>query len=470
MQSEAVGAAIDTRIDYTYSDSNNDGNSDGDSDGDSGAQADERESKGSREEPCNGEISGFTYLEYCGVDVTTVAKEIADSQALSKLIFGGNKVNSSGSEMKPATPEVGVTEANIGSKSLGAGGGGSDKFWSIRLDGHDSITLFGRRGTHGTKAVKTHTSEARAQAYASDLIQSKIRKGYSAATAPAALASGWLDAEAAATPKLPRGHASTHADCGWANEGYDEQEERVELSAVMSGWDGNAGTAAAAASDPNPGAAVAANAEAFSDAHFHPATLSGGAGISQGMGSGARSSGSSAHLADGNSALPAPEDWITVVVRGCITAGWATIKSEETRTGAFEQAFELPLVRLTALGKEVLAGRVSPAMLLPDAPSSASCSKAVSKPKKTAVKCTMVDADVDDALVDRLKEWRAKTSKAEGQNQVWLVLTNKVIDALSAAQPRSIDELLQVHGIGNAKAEKYGESILSLVAEHRATE
>jgi hypothetical protein len=45
-----------------------------------------------------------------------------------------------------------------------------NKFWSIRLDGHDSITLFGRRGTHGTKAVKTHTSEAEAQGYASEFV------------------------------------------------------------------------------------------------------------------------------------------------------------------------------------------------------------------------------------------------------------------------------------------------------------
>jgi hypothetical protein len=37
-----------------------------------------------------------------GVDATTVAKVIADNQALSKLIFGGNKVNSWDSEMKPA--------------------------------------------------------------------------------------------------------------------------------------------------------------------------------------------------------------------------------------------------------------------------------------------------------------------------------------------------------------------------------
>jgi hypothetical protein len=44
------------------------------------------------------------------------------NQALSKLISGGNKVNSRDSEMGPAALEVGMTEANFGSKNLGAGG------------------------------------------------------------------------------------------------------------------------------------------------------------------------------------------------------------------------------------------------------------------------------------------------------------------------------------------------------------
>ena len=69
-----------------------------------------------------------------GVDATTVAKVIADNQALTKLTFGGNKVNSWDSEMKPATLEVGMTEANFGSKNLGAGAAVITSAWLTHKD------------------------------------------------------------------------------------------------------------------------------------------------------------------------------------------------------------------------------------------------------------------------------------------------------------------------------------------------
>jgi hypothetical protein len=69
-----------------------------------------------------------------GVDATTVAKVVADNQALSKLIFGGNKVISWHSEMKPATLEVGMTEASFGSKNLGAGGAVITSAWLTHKD------------------------------------------------------------------------------------------------------------------------------------------------------------------------------------------------------------------------------------------------------------------------------------------------------------------------------------------------
>jgi predicted DNA-binding WGR domain protein len=90
--------------------------------------------------------------------------------------------------------------------------GSSDKFWSIRVDGNDSITLFGRRGSHGTKALKTHASDAEAVDYAADLTHAKRRKGYVTATAPATLASGWADVEAAATLKARHAKADATSD------------------------------------------------------------------------------------------------------------------------------------------------------------------------------------------------------------------------------------------------------------------
>jgi hypothetical protein len=67
-------------------------------------------------------------------DAAILASELPDKRALSKLIFGGNKVNSWDSEMKPATLEVGMTEANFGNKNLGAGGAFIISAWITHKD------------------------------------------------------------------------------------------------------------------------------------------------------------------------------------------------------------------------------------------------------------------------------------------------------------------------------------------------
>jgi predicted DNA-binding WGR domain protein len=166
------------------------------------------------------EVNASKTLKKCGIKTghtRLICRLIAGSKSLDIMGAGAkakqkdlpsrNKRKRGGDSNGQASSEEPCSDDINGSTYLEYRSGGSNKFWSIRLDGHDSITLFGRRGTHGTKAVKTHTSEAEAQGYASDLIQSKIRKGYSTATAPAALASGWLDAEAAATLKAKHSEA-----------------------------------------------------------------------------------------------------------------------------------------------------------------------------------------------------------------------------------------------------------------------
>jgi predicted DNA-binding WGR domain protein len=57
-------------------------------------------------------------------------------------------------------------------------GGGSDKFWSIAVNGTDVVVNFGRNGTAGQTNTKSFGDAAAAQKHADKLIHEKTGKGY----------------------------------------------------------------------------------------------------------------------------------------------------------------------------------------------------------------------------------------------------------------------------------------------------
>jgi len=66
-----------------------------------------------------------------------------------------------------------------------------------------------------------------------------------------------------------------------------------------------------------------------------------------------------------------------------------------------------------------------------------------------------------NALAQRLKEWRAAEAKKLGV-PAYVVLHDRTLTAIAAARPRNPRELLGIAGMGPAKAEKFGATILSL--------
>jgi superfamily II DNA helicase RecQ len=67
------------------------------------------------------------------------------------------------------------------------------------------------------------------------------------------------------------------------------------------------------------------------------------------------------------------------------------------------------------------------------------------------------------ALREALAAWRTERYKADGVPS-YVVATDKVLDALAVARPRTAADLLAISGIGSAKVEAYGEDILAVVA------
>lgn len=71
--------------------------------------------------------------------------------------------------------------------------------------------------------------------------------------------------------------------------------------------------------------------------------------------------------------------------------------------------------------------------------------------------------NADPAIVEALKAWRKQQADKEGV-RAFHVLSNKVLIAVAAANPRSKDALAGVPGIGPAKLEKYGAAVLRIAS------
>jgi DNA helicase-2/ATP-dependent DNA helicase PcrA len=73
------------------------------------------------------------------------------------------------------------------------------------------------------------------------------------------------------------------------------------------------------------------------------------------------------------------------------------------------------------------------------------------------------DAAAEPALLAALKEWRLATARAAAV-PAYVVFPDRTLSEIAAIRPRGIAELLEVHGIGPAKAERYGSEVLEIVA------
>jgi len=73
---------------------------------------------------------------------------------------------------------------------------------------------------------------------------------------------------------------------------------------------------------------------------------------------------------------------------------------------------------------------------------------------------------IDPKMRDALREWRRKLAKEIGMPP-YVILHDSTLDAICRRAPRSIAELCEVSGIGEKKAERFGEAILKIVARVR---
>jgi ATP-dependent DNA helicase RecQ len=115
--------------------------------------------------------------------------------------------------------------------------------------------------------------------------------------------------------------------------------------------------------------------------------------------------------------------------------------AELIRAGLAKQSSgEYPVVELTPAGREAMTRGMPPPLTLP------------------ALHANHASAE----LVDRLRQWRMETARASGV-PAFVVFHDSTLNAIAAAQPTSLVELLRVSGVGDSKLRKYGEEVLEVL-------
>ena len=74
---------------------------------------------------------------------------------------------------------------------------------------------------------------------------------------------------------------------------------------------------------------------------------------------------------------------------------------------------------------------------------------------------------VNQTLLEALKDWRRARAQADTV-PAYIVAHDAVLEELAAKQPKNTQALLGIKGFGPNKMEKYGQDVVSIIAEHQA--
>jgi DNA helicase-2/ATP-dependent DNA helicase PcrA len=77
-------------------------------------------------------------------------------------------------------------------------------------------------------------------------------------------------------------------------------------------------------------------------------------------------------------------------------------------------------------------------------------------------RCSSCPATYDEALFERLREWRSRTA-AEAKVPAYVVFTDATLVAIAETLPTDLAALARVPGVGPAKLDRYGEDVLALL-------
>ncbi len=131
-------------------------------------------------------------------------------------------------------------------------------------------------------------------------------------------------------------------------------------------------------------------------------------------------------------------------------AQWLTIGDRLLELGAVTIG-EFKVYQLTALGTEILKGKHS-----------VDLKEERLSVQKTVRKKELFSSEYNSVYFDKLRELRTEIAQEQGVPP-YIIFSDKTLKDMSVKLPEDKEAMLEVHGIGEVKYERYGEKFLTLV-------
>ncbi len=146
-----------------------------------------------------------------------------------------------------------------------------------------------------------------------------------------------------------------------------------------------------------------------------------------------------------------PEQWLQRLMRRLVTAGWVDFEGDPR-----------PVAVLTETGRQVMRGERPARVELPPLRPPPAAGSGGSRGRRRAVAAPGELSPDDRRLVEALRAHRLQVARAQGVPP-YVVAHDRTLRDVALFKPRTRDELLLCHGVGPAKADRYGEGLLEVV-------
>jgi ATP-dependent DNA helicase RecQ len=165
-----------------------------------------------------------------------------------------------------------------------------------------------------------------------------------------------------------------------------------------------------------------------------------------------------------------PQPWLVSLLRRCVTAGWVAFSGGDR-----------PILFLTQEGQHVMRGTRHVRLRLPserrtlraaggragELASERRREGERTRPSSESGRARAADAapsdEADDPLFQALRAYRLSLAREAGVAP-YVIASDRSLRDLAAQRPRDLQELLDVYGFGETRAERYGPGLLEVVA------
>ncbi|MQA86854.1 MAG: AAA family ATPase [Streptosporangiales bacterium] len=146
-----------------------------------------------------------------------------------------------------------------------------------------------------------------------------------------------------------------------------------------------------------------------------------------------------------------------------LALSWALARSEDGRQNRRPSRFVEGLwPGATRRGRRGVPGSRAGAARRPTVVPCRVCGRPLASPAEHKLgRCAGCPADVDELLLDRLREWRLEVSR-EQRVPAYVIFTDATLQAIAERRPADELGLLAIPGVGRVKLERYGAAVLEL--------